>query len=81
MMPEFATITFATGESTELTLNIVSAALLASLFTATLLAEVCADKLPGNTFVHRLAYACYRYALPACGLSAFLYWAVLRFGR
>jgi hypothetical protein len=52
---------------------LISEALLASLFAATLLAEMCADRWPGKTFPRRFAYAYWRYALPACSFSALVY--------
>lgn len=59
--------------------SVISEALLASLFAATLLAEICGEQLPGKTFTHRFAYAYCRYALPGCVFTALIYWLV--FGR
>jgi hypothetical protein len=52
---------------------LISEVLLASLFAATLLAEVCGERSTGKTFTHRFAYAYWRYALPACVFSALIY--------
>jgi hypothetical protein len=73
-MPGFTWVTLAAAETGSFPLDIVNEALLASLFAATLLAEVCAKQLPGRTFAGRFAYAYWRYALPACAFSGFIYW-------
>jgi hypothetical protein len=64
------------GTAADLTslFSLISEALLASLFAATLLAELCGERLPGKTFTHRFAYAYWRYALPACAFTALIYW-------
>lgn len=76
---ELVTANIQLGDLPENAASLASEVLLASLFAATLLAEVCADRLPGKTFVHRFGYAYWRYALPACLLSGFVYW--LLWGR
>lgn len=59
--------------------TLVSEALLASLLAATLLAEVWSARFPGTTFTQRFTYVYWRYALPACVFSGFVYW--LLWGR
>lgn len=58
--------------------SLISEALLASLFAATLLAELTAARYPGLSFAQRFAYAFWRYALPGCLLSGVVYWLLWR---
>lgn len=75
--PELARFEIVPGAAAPLAL--FSEALLASLFAATLLAEVWGARFPGTTFTQRFTYVYWRYALPGCVCSAVVYW--LLWGR